>query len=88
MAEKKSLIVFPCDFPIKIIGKNDPQFFPEILALLQSHHPEFKKEAMNTQLSGNKNYVSFTATVRAVSQEKLDALYRALSKHSLIKMVL
>jgi putative lipoic acid-binding regulatory protein len=82
------LISFPSDFPIKIIGDSTEQFETAILDIARQHHPELADDAIQRKTSAEGNYLAITITVRAVSQEGLDALYTALSKHPETKMVL
>ena len=87
MAEE-SLLKFPCDFPLKIIGVNQAGYAQEILAVILSHAPDFDPIKMEMRPSGKSNYLSLTCTVRATSKAQLDALYRALTAHPLVKVVL
>ena len=87
MAEE-SLLEFPCDFPIKIIGVNQAGYVQEILAVILCHAPGFDSAKMEMRPSGKSNYLSLTCTLRATSQAQLDALYRALTAHPLVKVVL
>jgi uncharacterized protein len=73
-----ALWVFPMDFPIKIMGTRVDDFAQQICALVTEHAPD----------SSKGNYLSLTATVRASSKQQLDDLYRALSAHPLVKVVL
>jgi hypothetical protein len=85
---EETLLEFPCDFPIKIIGVNQAGYAQEILAVMLSHAPDFDPAKMEMRPSGKSNYLSLTCTVRATSQVQLDALYRALTAHRLVKVVL
>ncbi|WED44333.1 YbeD family protein [Legionella cardiaca] len=88
MTEKTSLIEFPCDFPVKIIGKNSPDFLKEILAIILKHFPETPEESINCQESQQGNYLAITAVLYVHGQITLDALYIELTQHPDIKMVL
>lgn len=88
MTEKQSLIEFPCDFLIKIIGNNHAAFELEIINIAKKHFPDTKDAAITTQLSQQGNYLSISITVFATDQDTLDALYRELTQHPDIKMVL
>ncbi len=82
------MIEFPCDFPIKIIFKNEPGAQDELLAIVRRHHPELADSAFVFQPSQNGNFVSITAVVHAQNQASLDLLYRELTQNTHIKMVL
>ncbi len=84
----ESLLKFPCDFPIKVMGQRQDGFAQAVLEVLLRHAPEFDAAGMEMRPSAKGNYMSLTCTIRAVSREQLDALYRELSAHPLVKVVL
>ncbi len=90
MAErnKESLIEFPSDFPIKVMGARCDEFAQAVLEVVLRHAPEFDGRSMEMRPSSKGNYLSLTCTVRATSQQQLDALYRELSSHPMVKVVL
>ncbi len=83
-----TLLVFPCDFPIKIMGTRTDDFAQNVVEIVQRHAPDFAAESVEMRASGSGTYLSVTCTVRAVSKAQLDALYRELSSHPQVKMVL
>ncbi len=83
-----SLIEYPCDFPIKIMGAMQDTFAQTMVDVVISHDPEFHAGKLEMRPSTKGNYLSLTVTVRATSREQLDNLYRALSSHPMVKMVL
>jgi putative lipoic acid-binding regulatory protein len=85
---KKSLLEFPCDFPIKIMGKRTDNFSQTVVAIVLKHAPDFAVETVELRASESANYVSVTCTIRAQSREQLDALYRELTSHPSVKFVL
>lgn len=86
--ERKTLIEFPCDFPLKIMGANEAAFTPAIVDVIIEHAPDFDRETVVIRPSSKGNYVSLTCTVRATSQLQLDTIYRALTSHPMVKVVL
>jgi putative lipoic acid-binding regulatory protein len=84
----ESLIVYPSDFPIKIMGITQDAFAQTIVDLVMLHDPDFHAGKMEMRPSSNGNYLSLTVTIRATSREQLDNLYRALSSHHMVKYVL
>ena len=90
MAEpaERSLLEFPCDFPIKIMGRRVDGFAQAMLEVVTRHAPDFDAAAMEMRTSSKGGYLSLTCTVRATSREQLDALYRELTAHPLVKVVL
>lgn len=85
---KKTIIEFPCDFPVKIIGVNSDIFLEEIKKIVNYHFPDFNHEQLTHKLSEKNSYLAITVTVCAVNQEMLDAFYQDLTKHPDVKMVL
>jgi putative lipoic acid-binding regulatory protein len=88
VADEPSLLEFPCDFPIKVMGRRQDGFAQSVLEVVLRHAPDFDAAAMEMRPSGQGNYMSLTCTVRAVSRAQLDALYRELTAHPLVKVVL
>jgi len=86
--EPESLIEYPCDFPIKILGKTQAGFAQAILGIVRAHVPDFDGSTMETKTSKQGRYLSVTCVVRATSREQLDELYRALCDHPMVVMVL
>jgi len=85
---EESLIEYPSDFPIKIMGAMQDNFAEVIVEVVTLHDPEFHAGRLEMRPSSKGNYLSLTATVRATSREQLDNLYRALSSHPMVKVVL
>ncbi|MCB1926648.1 MAG: DUF493 family protein [Rhodocyclaceae bacterium] len=86
--QSESLIEFPSDFPIKIMGVRSDDFAQLVLEVVLRHDPDFDGGTMEMRPSRKGSYLSLTCTVRATSQRQLDALYRELSAHPLVKVVL
>jgi putative lipoic acid-binding regulatory protein len=87
-APRPSLLEFTCDFPVKIMGAHTSGFAQAMLEIVQRHAPGFDPTAMQTRASRKGNYLSLTCTFRARSQQQIDALYRELSMHPMVKVVL
>ena len=85
---KDTLLEFPCDFPLKIMGKAEDELAQVVLEIVTLHAPDFDGTTMEMRASSGGNYVSLTCTVFARSKSQLDALYTDLSGHPLIKVVL
>jgi putative lipoic acid-binding regulatory protein len=88
MTEPESLIQYPTDFPIKILGINEVGFEAAITELLREHAPDFDISRIEVRESRAGKYLSITATVNARSRMQLDAIYRALTSHPKVKWVL
>ncbi|MFC5429447.1 DUF493 family protein [Paraburkholderia denitrificans] len=85
---KESLIEFPCDFPIKVMGKTHPEFAQTIAMVIRTFDNGFDATATETRPSSGGNYTGLTVTVRVTSQTHLDDIYRALTGHPMVKIVL
>jgi putative lipoic acid-binding regulatory protein len=83
-----SLLTFPCRFPIKIMGRMEEGFAQTVLDIVKRHAPDYRGETMEMRSSRAGRYLSVTCTVDAASREQLDGLYRELSTHPSIVMVL
>jgi len=84
----ESLIEYPSAFPIKVMGPNVPGFEQAIVDVARRFDPTFDPSTVEVRPSRAKNYLGLTITVTATSREQLDELYRALSSHEMVKVVL
>lgn len=83
------VMVFPMlNFPIKIMGLNQPEFPVAISELASGHFADFDKGTMTTALSKTGKYLALSIMVNAQSQEQLDNFYRALTAHPMVKVAL
>ena len=87
-AKSETLLEFPCAFPLKIMGRADDQLAQAVLEVILAHAPDFDGATMEMRASSGGKYVSLTCTVNATSKAQLDDLYRALTSHPLVKVVL
>ncbi len=85
---KDTLLEFPCEFPLKIMGKTHDDLAQTVLSIVIRHAPDFDGATMEMRASSGGNYVSLTCTVIATSKPQLDALYMDLTAHPLVKVVL
>lgn len=83
-----SLIEFPCDFPLKVMGRNARDFEALVLGLVEAETGPVRAGAVQLRESRDGNFVSLTVTVRVQHQAQLDAVYQALTAHERILMVL
>lgn len=79
---------FPCDFPVKVIGKNSPTFATDVANVARKHYPDIEDSSICNKLSQQDKYLAITVTVHAQNQKTLDALYLELTTLPDIKMVL
>ena len=83
-----SLLAFPCDFPIKVMGRKQPGFAQAVTDIVLKHAPDFDVATVEMRPSRQGRYLSVTCVVRAKSREQLDALYQELCDHPAVVMVL
>ena len=88
MVNRDSIIEFPCDFPIKVIGRSSTKLSELVLSIIRQHISDFLAESMCTKKSGRGKYTSVTITVRVSNKNILDAIYKDLSSKPEIIMVL
>ena len=88
MSEEETLLQFPTDFPVKIMGERRDGFAQTMVDLVLRHAPDFRAETVEMRASRNGNYLSLTCVVRATSKAQLDALYREITAHPWVKMAL
>jgi putative lipoic acid-binding regulatory protein len=88
MSEEETLLKFPTDFPIKIMGERRDDFAQTMVNVVLKHAPDFRPETVEMRVSSSGNYLSITCVVRATSKAQLDALYREITAHPWVKMAL
>lgn len=86
--QQKEVLQFPCDFPIKVVGKSNSEFETEIYAIIHKHFPNLTEGAIQSRLSKEGSYLAITATVHASSKEQLDALYSELTSNKQVLFAL
>jgi len=85
---KDSLIEYPSRFPIKVMGAKVDGFVHAITTIARQFDPDFDAATVELRDSRAGNYLGITITVTATSREQLDELYRALTAHPMVKVVL
>ena len=88
MNEPQELIEFPCHFPIKVMGLKHPDFAPTIAEVIKPFDPTFDVKSITTRDSAKGNYQGLNVVVHTTSREHLDNIYRALTSHPMVKVVL
>lgn len=83
-----TLLEFPCDFPIKVMGRENAAFHATARALVEKHTGPLDDARFQSSLSRNGRFVSITVTVPADSQQQLDAIYREITAHDDVLMAL
>ncbi len=85
---EQSLIEYPSAFPIKVMGAHVEGFEAAMVMLARHFDPGFDASRVERRLSSGGKYLGLTLTVTATSREQLDELYRTLSTHPMVKVVL
>lgn len=85
---EETLVEFPCDFLIKVMGETSDDFSNAMLEVIRVHEPNFDASKIEMRGSSSGKYISLSCSVYVESKPQLDAIYRALSTHPLVKFVL
>ena len=85
---KDSLIQYPSQFPIKVMGAKVDGFVHAVTSIARQFDPSFDAGTVELRDSSAGNYLGITITVTATSRQQLDDLYRALTAHPMVKVVL
>ncbi len=88
MADADTLLEFPCEFPIKVMGETRDDFTATMLEIVRLHAPDVDASRVESRPSSSGKYLSLTITITATSKPQLDDLYRSLSGHPMVKVVL
>jgi putative lipoic acid-binding regulatory protein len=87
-SDPQSLIEYPSAFPIKVMGAHSDGFVDAVIDIARRFDPAFDAASVELRPSRGGNYLGITITVTATSREQLDELYRTLSTHPMVKVVL
>lgn len=88
MSEKDTLLEFPCEFPIKVMGRNDVDLHTLVIELVRKHAPDLDENAITQRDSREGNFISLTVTVNATSKAQLDRIYLDLNACDAVLMTL
>ena len=84
----ESLITYPSQFPIKVMGLKVEGLVHAITQVAHQFDPTFDASTIELRESKGGKYLGVTLTITATSREQLDELYRTLSTHPMVKVVL
>ncbi|HEY8881233.1 MULTISPECIES: DUF493 family protein [unclassified Roseateles] len=85
---EQSLIEYPSQFPIKVMGAHVEGFVEAIAHVARQFDPAFDAATIEQRPSKGGNYLGLTITITATSREQLDEIYRTLTTHPMVKVVL
>ena len=86
--KKKSIIDFPCNFAIKVMGNANENFSNDIIKIIKKFDNNFDASKIEMKGSNKGKYISLTCNVYVTSQKQLDKIYINLSKNPITKFVL
>ena len=86
--DNNEILEFPCDFPIKAMGKSGQDFDLLVVGIIRRHYPNLSEGAVRTRLSRGGRFISVTVTIRAESRSQLDDIYQDLTSHDRILVAL
>lgn len=86
--ERATLLEFPCEFPIKIMGVAQEGFAEAMLKVILQYAPDYIVSSTEIKTSRTGKFVSLTCTINAISQPQLDELYREINSHPMVSMTL
>ncbi|MGB5590267.1 MAG: DUF493 domain-containing protein [Gammaproteobacteria bacterium] len=88
MSDEQTLLEFPCDFPVKVVGRSTPEFEALVKQIVERHAGPVDPEHIRGRPSRDGNFVALTCLIRAQNQAQLDALYQELSDNPDVLMAL
>jgi len=86
--EEETLVEFPCDFFIKVMGETSDDFANAMVKVIQVYAPKFDASKVDIRASSGGKFISLTCSVYVTTKTQLDGIYRALSEHPQVKYVL
>ncbi len=81
-------IEFPCEYPIKIMGRQSPTFKEVVLDVMRKHAGNISDSQVKDRASGKGTFVSITVTITATGKDQLDAIFEDLKATGVVQMVL
>ena len=85
---EESVIEFPCEFPLKMMGRDTPEFRDTMRTIVEKHVGEIDDSRVQAAVSRNGSFVSVTITITATSQQQLDDIYGEVSARDDVLMAL
>ena len=87
-SDQDTIMKFPCQFPIKVMGMASDDFDTMVVEIIKKHVTKLSKDAVKSRLSQEGNYVAVTVTIEAESRQQLDNIYLDLTEHKNVLMAL
>lgn len=86
--KEESLIEYPCQFTIKVMGAAIPEFRATVNEIAKRHDPQFNESYTKERYSKGNKYLSMSLSIYAISRDQLDAIYQDLTSSELVSWVL
>jgi putative lipoic acid-binding regulatory protein len=86
--EKNADLIYPVNFPLDVIGLDEPDFEPLVIEIVRRHVLDLLEENITSRLSAGNKYRSVNFLFIAQSREQVDALYEELSGHKQVLYIL
>ncbi|WP_439107601.1 YbeD family protein [Congregibacter sp.] len=86
--EEPPKIEFPCDYPVKVLGRNVTEFRPLVLEIFERHAPGFDQSTITVRDSRKGNFLSMTIIITATGPEQLESIHQDLRATGIVQMVL
>ena len=81
-------ITFPCDYPVKVLGRSSAEFREVVLEVFERHAPGFDQARVSIRDSRKGTFAALTVTITATGPEQLQALHADLLATGHVKMVI
>ena len=88
MLNEPPKVIFPCDYPIKIIGENHSDFKSQVTTVLENFVPDFDQTLASTRISARGTWIALTVNIIATGKPQLDAIFHDLKACSRVRLVL
>lgn len=85
---EETRIVFPCDYPIKVVGDVRPDFHQEVCDVVARHDPTMTNDRISQKTSRKGNFISISFMLLAESEQQLSDLFDDLKKIESVRLVL
>ncbi len=79
-------LIFPCEYPVKVIGRDENDFTGFVMGVISRHVPQLTSDDFRTRYSSGEKYISVSVTFIAESRQQVDALYAELGKDSRVRI--
>ncbi len=83
-----SIMEFPCEFPVKVMGYATQEFELEVIQIFRKHVPDLSENAVKRRESSANKYAALTVTITATSRDQLDNIYQDLTASEAVIMAL